>query len=176
MTSRHYITNELRSEFRAMTTTRRTKPPGCYAGTEAAFQRSAISLVRTLAHPQGVDPRAIIHIPNGSKRPLHYGAFVKAQGMVAGYPDIMMFKPVAVMQEVSMLKARAFTLEALTRGDTTVKESRLVCGLALELKVWPNKPSDEQLQIHELLQSAGWKVVVCYGLGEVEAEVKQYLQ
>lgn len=127
--------------------TRRTKPTGCYTGTEAAFQRTAIGMVRAIAHPAGVDPRAIMHIPNGSKRPLHYGAFVKAQGMVAGYPDIMVFKPVPMM-----------------------------VGLALELKVWPNKPSDEQLDIHRILESAGWKVVVCYGLGEVENAVKSYLR
>lgn len=143
---------------------RRTKPTGCYVGREDQFQKSAIAMVRAIAHPLGVDPRAVMHIPNGSKRALHYGAFVKAQGMVAGYPDIMVFAPgyYAGRDEVDK------HLD-LIRGDMAV-------GLALELKCWPNKPSDEQMAVHEILRKAGWQVVVCYGLGEVEDAVNSYLR
>lgn len=154
--------------------TRRTKPPGAYVGKENDFQRTAINMVRALVLPHGIDPKAVMHIPNGSKRTLHYGAFVKAQGMVSGYPDIMVFRPVVVMEDVPMMKARAFTMDALLRGEKTTKESRVLCGLALELKVWPNKPSEEQLHIHDLLRDAGWRVLVCYGLGEVESEVRKF--
>lgn len=138
---------------------RRAKPAGCYVGKEDAFQRSAIAMVRSIAHPKGVDPRAIMHVPNGSKRPVHYGAFLKAQGMVAGYPDIMMFHPEGLR---NMAIREGW-------GDKKV-------GLAIELKAWPNKPSEAQEAIHEILRNAGWKVVLCYGLGEVEAAVNEYLR
>lgn len=139
--------------------TRRTKPPGCYVGKEDAFQRTAIALVRTIAHPKGVDPKAIMHVPNGGKRNAIVAAKLKAQGTVAGYPDIMVFHPEGL---------RAMS-DREGWGDRKV-------GLALELKVWDNKPSEAQEAIHELLRSAGWRVVVCYGIGEVESAVKDYLK
>lgn len=40
--------------------------------------------------------------------------------------------------------------------------------IALELKVWPNKPTDEQVEVHDILRSCGWTVHVCYGLDEVD--------
>ena len=41
--------------------------------------------------------------------------------------------------------------------------------------MWPNKPSPEQVFVHEQLTNEGWRVVVCYGVAEVEAAVKAYL-
>ena len=49
-------------------------------------------------------------------------------------------------------------------------------GLALELKVWPNKPKPEQEELHDLLQRQGWRVAVCYGLGEVEQVTREYFK
>ena len=139
--------------------TRRTKPTGCYQGREDQFQKSAIAMVRAIAHPLGVDPRAIMHVPNGGERNAIVAAKLKAQGTVAGYPDIMVFQPEGIR---SMAGREGW-------GDRKV-------GLAIELKVWPGKPTEAQLSIHDLLVSAGWKVVVCYGLGEVEQAVKEYLR
>lgn len=144
---------------RRKASTRRTKPEGCYIGKEDAFQRSAISLVRALAHPYGVDPRAIMHVPNGGQRNAIVAAKLKAHGVVAGYPDIMVFHPEALL---ALSRREGF-------GDRKA-------GLAIELKVWPNKPSDEQLAVHRILESSGWRVVVCYGLGDVENAVTEYLR
>ena len=138
---------------------RRTKPPGCYVGREEDFQCSAIALVRAIAHPKGVDPRAIMHVPNGGQRNAIVAAKLKAQGTVPGFPDIMVFNP----EGLYALSAREGW------GDRKV-------GLALELKVWPNKPTEAQLSIHDLLRKAAWKVVVAYGIGEVEQAVKEYLR
>ena len=76
------------------------------------------------------------------------GARLKAEGVVKGYPDIMVFS-----------------------ADRPVPWR---VGLALELKVWPNKPSAEQEELHALLESQGWRVAVCYGLGEVEGITREY--
>lgn len=137
---------------------RRTKPPGAYQGREDAFQKSAIAMVRSIAHPRGVDPRAIMHVPNGGQRNAIVAAKLKAQGTVAGYPDIMVFER-----------------SKLYGYDVTDAFGQFYAGLALELKAWPNKPSEAQEAIHDLLRKAGWSVVVCYGLGEVEEAVKAYL-
>lgn len=134
-------------------TTRRTKPAGAYEGKEDAFQRSAISLVRLIGMENGIDSRAIMHIPNGGQRNQVVAAKLKAQGTVAGYPDIMVFLPRFV--------------------NST---SRFLCGLAMELKAWPNKPTEEQEEVHELLRLAGWRVVVCYSLDQVEEEARRYFE
>jgi len=125
--------------------TKRTKPEGTYQGSESSFQKSAIKLVRSIAK---CDSRLVTHIPNGGQRTIMAGARLKAEGVVAGYPDIMVFS-----------------------ADTPVTWR---VGLALELKIWPNKPSADQEDIHRLLAMQGWHVVVCYGLGEVEQVTREY--
>ena len=146
-----------------MTTPRRTRPVDCYTGTESAFQKAAIKLVRSLAK---CDSRLVTHIPNGGQRTIMAGARLKAEGVVKGYPDIMVF----------------------THGlggihcdcDTPKCEFGPLCGpwpacgLALELKVWPNKPGADQEEIHRLLASKSWRVEVCYGLTDVEEVVRNY--
>ena len=91
-----------------------------------------------------------MHVPNGGQRSARAGAYLKAEGAVPGYPDIMVF----------------------WWGDE--KELHASPGLAIELKVWPNKPSTEQEKVHYLLRKSDWRVTVCYGLGEVEAIAKAY--
>lgn len=139
------------------TTTRRTRPTGCYIGSEDAFQRTAIALVRTIAATQDVPLEAVMHIPNGGQRNAIVGAKLKGMGTVPGYPDIMVFHP-----------RRVFRM-ANSEIDT-----QLYAGLAMELKVWPNKPTPEQLHIHALLKEAGWRVHVCYGIDEVCSAVNEY--
>lgn len=127
---------------------KRTKPEGAYAGSESSFQKSAIRLVRSVAK---CDPRLVTHIPNGGQRTIMAGARLKAEGVVKGYPDIMVFSEGAEDWGIGYR-----------------------VGLALELKVWPNKPSPEQEELHTLLDSQGWRVAVCYGLGEVEQVTREY--
>jgi len=105
--------------------------------------------VRYLRHRlavDGVPPQAIMHIPNGGKyaHP-RIAAKMKQAGVVAGYPDIMVFH-----------------------------QSDIHSGLALELKVWPNKPQDTQEAVHGVLCDAGWMVRVCYSMGDVEGAAAEY--
>lgn len=133
---------------------KRTKPPRCYAGSESNFQKSAIKLVRSVAK---CDPRLVAHIPNGGQRTIMAGARLKAEGVVAGYPDIMVF-------------AEEEVFAAIERDEDPYRYN----GLAIELKVWPNKPQPDQIEVHDLLRGQGWHVVVCYGLGEVEQVTREY--
>ena len=48
--------------------------------------------------------------------------------------------------------------------------------LALELKVWPNRPSQEQLHIHTLLRHLGWHVEVCYSMDAVNAALRKHFK
>jgi len=136
---------------------RRTKPAGAWVGRESDFQKQAIKLVRMIAATAGVPPEAVMHVPNGGQRSARAGAYLKAEGAVPGYPDIMVFAP------------RLFR-EDMNPG------AQLYNGLSIELKVFSNKPDANQLNIHNVLRDAGWIVSVCYGLGEVEAIAKAYFQ
>lgn len=135
-----------------------TKPEHAYIGKEDAFQVSAIGYVRRVVKSAGFDPDCAVHIPNGGQRNAIVGAKLKAAGVVRGYPDIMVFA--------------AEVLPPLNRRKDIMVPR---CGLALELKVWPNKPSKDQQRIHDLLRDAGWRVVTCWSLDEVIAEANRYL-
>ena len=127
---------------------RRTKPAGAYEGRESSFQASAIKLVRAIAGQHVL----VIHCPNGRNAgSVRMGGFWRGQGVVSGVPDILVFQQRIGVANPSL-------------------------GLALELKVWPNKPTIEQLIVHDQLSIAEWRVHVCYGLGEVELVTKEYFR
>ena len=133
-----------------------TQPPNTYKGKEDAFQVSAIDIVRMIAHANSNDPRCAMHVPNGGARNAIVGAKLKAAGVVRGYPDIMVFAP----ETVPPINRKTYVTPR--------------CGLALELKVWPNKPSKDQESIHEILREAGWRVVTCWSIDAVIEECERY--
>lgn len=77
---------------------------------------------------------AMLHaIPNGGKRDAAEAAHLKRQGVKPGVPDLCLPVP---------------------RGGFV--------GLYIELKTWPNKPTDLQSAWHRLLSDAGHRVEVCF--------------
>lgn len=123
-----------------------------YRGSEDDFQVTAINLVRMIATTAGVDREAVMHVPNGGLRAQTTATRLKSMGTVAGYPDLMAF--------------------AISDSHPEV----FYYGLALELKVHPNKPTPQQLHVHGLLRKAGWKVEVCYGLDQVQRIAENYFK
>lgn len=85
-------------------------------------------------------------IPNGGARSALTGAMLKAEGVVAGVPDLM----IAVPKNVH-------------------------AGLFVEMKVKPNRPSKEQVQVIRRLEDVGYKVAVCYSFDEFVNVVDDYL-
>lgn len=113
------------------------------------------------------------HPPMEGFRNPRTGGHMKAKGMKAGIPDCMILQPFAVKVEVPMTKARAFTLEDLAAGKTSVVETRVTCGLALELKVGKNKPTPAQLEWADKLRACSWRVEVCRSMDEVLAVLRE---
>lgn len=103
--------------------------------TEAQLQRAVAKVL---------DASCLLwyHGPNEGKRNPRTGAALKAAGMKAGFPDVMIF-------------------------DYPMKGPVFAKGLAIELKVGRNKPTASQLQWHNDLRVRGWRVEVCYTLDEV---------
>ena len=93
-------------------------------------------------------PKAIIYaIPNGSQRNIIVASKLKAEGVLAGVPDLHI---------------------PISNGSYN--------GLYIELKAGKNKPTDNQITIMEKLQNEGNKCVVCWSLDEFMQEVKDYFK
>lgn len=128
--------------------TRRTKPTGAYIGKEDDFQKSCARLLDAMKvlwfHPANERKTKSKQDKYGNWYTVE-GNALKAKGVKKGIPDVMILEP---------------------SGD--------YIGLAIELKVWPNKPTKEQKEWLDRLKSRGYQTHVCYGLGHFEQIVKEY--
>ena len=91
------------------------------------------------------------HIANERKTSSKHGGKLKRMGLRAGMPDLMIFRP--------KFKANG---------------NMMYCGIAIELKVGRNKPTDLQKECLQALEEAGWLTGVCYSLDEVQELTKSY--
>ena len=106
--------------------------------TEAQLQRAVAKVL---------DASGLLwyHGPNEGKRNPRTGAALKAAGMKAGFPDVVVFD----------------------RPCLDVGTGPEWLGLAIELKVGKNKSTASQAQWHNDLRDRGWRVEMCYTLDEV---------
>ena len=88
----------------------------------------------------------LIAVPNGGKRDIVTAVRLKQTGTKAGFPDIFLFCP---------------------RGAYS--------GLAIELKVKPNKPTEKQKWWLENLRKQNYAAHVCYGADEAINVIETYL-
>jgi hypothetical protein len=104
--------------------------------TEAQLQRAVAKVL---------DASGLLwqHSPNEGKRNARTGAALKAAGMKAGCPDVMVFNSFWSSSKV------------------------WTNGLAIELKVGKNKPTATQSKWLFDLESIGWRCEVCYTLDAV---------
>ena len=89
----------------------------------------------------------LYYIPNEGKRSAVTGARLKAQGLKSGVPDVCL--PTA-------------------HGG--------YIGLYIEMKVKPNKPTENQKRWLRALREAGHMVAVCYGFEEARDLIEKYLR
>jgi hypothetical protein len=92
--------------------------------------------------------KLLLHVPNGGRRDAATGAMLKAQGVKAGVPDLLLLCPA---------------------GDYH--------GLAIELKRVNGVPSDvsaEQDWWQRELNFVGWKACTCYGSAAAIAVLEDY--
>lgn len=88
-----------------------------------------------------------IHPPNGGSRNIIEATKLKKMGVKSGVPDILIFN-----------RKKGYS------------------GLAIELKVGYNKPSDNQLEFMKQLDEEGWLCIVSYSLDECIEVVDSYLR
>jgi hypothetical protein len=87
------------------------------------------------------------HCPNGGSRNGIEAAKLKAMGVKAGIPDCLI-----------------------------LDQRKGYSGMAIELKVGYNKPSEHQLSIFDKLVDSGWLVVVSWSLDEVVTMIDWYYE
>ena len=87
------------------------------------------------------------HCPNGGSRNAIEASKLKGMGVKAGIPDCLI-----------MDQCKGYS------------------GLAIELKVGYNKPSEHQLSIFDKLVDCGWLVVVSWSLDEVITMINWYYE
>ena len=85
------------------------------------------------------------HVANERKTSPQAGARLKKKGVKSGVPDCLIFEP---------------------RSDHN--------GLAIELKVDKNKPTDNQRKWLNALGYNNWYTAVCYSIDEVKEVVEKY--
>jgi len=117
------------------------------AGSESAEQKALVqwwSMMR-----QHLAPNAVLHsIPNGGRRDIATGARLKAEGAVAGIPDLFL---------------------ACARSGKH--------GLYIELKRRTGgRVSASQRDLFPILESQGYGVAVCHGWKEAAEAVTAYLE
>lgn len=88
----------------------------------------------------------VVHVPNGGKRPRGAAGRLKAMGVKKGVLDILL---------------------ALPHNGWT--------GLAIELKVGTNKPTDEQREWLAVFDAAGYYTAVCYDFDAFQSHVMRFL-
>ena len=87
------------------------------------------------------------HVANERKTSKQAGLRLKKKGVKRGVPDCMIFNTNA-----------------------------LYSGLAIELKIKPNKPTEKQSEWLHSLAKQGWMTAVCFTSDEVRKVVEDYLR
>lgn len=113
----------------------------------AKYQGSEEDLQKTLARYLDLLGLVWVHPPNEIKAKPQYLKKRKALGVKAGVPDVLIFNP-----------------------------SGKYNGLAIELKVGYNKPSQAQLDWLDKLAGLGWLTLVAYSLDEAIEVIDNYIK
>lgn len=119
-------------------------------GMSATEHQEQVALLRWWRLFPGKEEAQLLAIPNGGKRTLAMAAWLKAEGMTKGVPDLF--------------------LAAGRRGCH---------GLWIEMKRADGKPSDvrpEQKAMLQRLREAGYGTAVCFGWKQAADAIEQYLK
>lgn len=114
--------------------------------TYKKYEGTEDNFQRALAKYLNMKGVLYMHPPNGGTRNIIEATKLKNMGVKSGVPDILIFNR--------------------KNGHS---------GLAIELKVKYNKPSENQLEFMKLLTGEGWLCVVSYSLDECIDLVDSYM-
>lgn len=125
---------------------------------ESKLQQACVKWFR-LQYPQYA--KLLFAIPNGGARNEITGSLLKAEGVVAGVPDLML--------AVSNL---SIDLDI----PCNYYIGKHYHGLFIEMKAEGGKVTPRQAEMHELLSWAGYEVAVCRSFDEFKETIENYLR
>lgn len=119
---------------------------------ESRLQKSVIRWWASACREYGLEPELLYAVPNGAVYGSGDERMIRArilidEGLRAGWPDV--------------------GLDVARHGFH---------GLRIEMKLPDTKPDTNQLRIHSILRSQGYKVEVCRSLEEAKAVIGGYLK
>lgn len=120
--------------------------------TEHQEQVAVIQWWEIYAASRGIDPRLLFAIPNGGARSKRTGAMLKAEGVRAGCPDLML----------AMINA---TVHGITWP-----------GMFIELKAEDGSVQATQREFAKLVRKAGYKVILAWGADEAIRAIRVYCE
>lgn len=88
----------------------------------------------------------LVAIPNGYKTTISQARIAKAEGLVSGASDLVLFYP-----------AKGYH------------------GLCLEMKTEKGKQQDTQKEFQKAVESVGYKYIICRSLDDFIREIKNYI-
>ena len=113
---------------------------------EDAAQAALMQWAHMRKYKDGKLSQWITHVPNGGKRDAREAARLKAQGVLAGFPDLFLFVPAGGYH-----------------------------GLMIEMKSPKGRLSPAQTMVLPRIENQGYKVVVCYNAQEAMNVILEYL-
>jgi hypothetical protein len=115
--------------------------------SEHQSQAAVISWWALACNRYGLPPASLAAIPNGGARDIITGSQLKAEGVRAGFPDLIL---------------------TVKRGEYGA--------LLIEMKKGGNYPSAAQREIIAYLNGAGYDCEVCWSADEAIAKITSYLK
>jgi len=114
-------------------------------------EQAALIQWRTIrCHFSGLPEFARFAIPNAAKRSFKLAAYMKAEGLRSGIPDLM-----------------------LAAASPRAPDAK---GLFIEMKIGHAKPTVAQANVHDYLRRAGYHVVVAWGFEDAKRAIMAYLK
>ena len=114
---------------------------------EDAAQAALMQWAHMRKYKDGKLSQWITHVPNGGKRDVREAARLKAQGAMAGFPDLFLF---------------------IARGQWH--------GLMIEMKSPKGRLSPAQTQVLPRIEGEGYRVEVCYSVQAAIDVISDYLE
>ena len=115
--------------------------------TESKLQHACVKWWRYWAAASGINYRFLIAIPNEGKRTIKTGQRMKAEGMVGGASDLILFDPYGKKLP-----------------------------LFIEMKLPKTKQTESQVQFERVYCDSGYDYTVCRNFLEFEKCVTDYLE
>lgn len=107
-------------------------------------------------------PRTLfVHLPKERNPNVNRRAKIKRMGAMDGVPSIMIFQPKMV--------------EKLVGDDFIMTDKLRYCGLAIQIKIKPNRLYDTQEIFLDKLNKRRWQTAVCYDFEDAKATIGIYL-